>query len=557
MKKYTNSTSVKTSMTSIKNYYTYMYDIDYNVYELYASRDNKPVAFTIPKRYQIIKYLGGGSFGNVCSAIDNLTNEHVAIKRVYIDETQHLEDISTVLNEISVMRAFTFQGNGKKSNILPLYRILPLPKNNNKATFSEIYLVTKLYDIDLSHVIKSSKLNNTQRKYIMYNILVGLKQLHDKQILHGDIKPANIYCNINCETVVGDYGLSQRFSTNEHKSPTKLRDYIITRWYRPPELLLKDSCVYDCSVDIWSAGCVFIELFTGHSVFRGMNSIQQYYIISKYFGSSPETLWQDKQMEQPFKNSYKNYGIYTREQKIKSLKTLIPIDFHDDHLFDLLLNMLNMNPSERKSAYELLNHPYLNGFYNENDMCVPISPFKYKENYPLLPEYENIHTWTMEDIRNALWFEIHTEGYGHFIVNSPELLSEESTKRCEIINNEKILSNMLFCNIIIQQLNCFAINLFDLISEEMIYRANIQNNAFSIFSYINQQNNIINDQLHCIINIFDKHKMFICHKIQYDHSITTFRMKYCTRDIIKNTYAKICDTFNMLWYKKNNLIESN
>lgn len=489
-------------MASIKKHYIYQDDPTYHVYELTFFQDNRTVLFIVPIRYSIIKYIGGGAFGNVCSAKDNVTYTFVAIKQINIsNNVQYLEDTITVFNEISVMRSFTFRRDDKKTNILSLYSIVSPPKNNNKDNFSEVYLVTKLYDMNLSACILSNALQITQQKFIMYNILIGLKQLHDKQILHGDLKPSNIYCNVNCDTVLGDLGLSQRFSTEKYKSATKLRNYIITRWYRPPEILLINDSKYDEKVDIWSAGCIFMELFTGKPVFKGRDSIEQYIIISRYLGSSPQIIEIAPRIKSKFKNAYMNIEIYSMKRKLESLKSLIPRKCWDNELFDLLLGMIDTNPLTRKSATELLKYPYFSDFYDDSDLHVPISPFKYNNNYPYAIEYENMDMWTIKEIRNSLWYEMTTNGFSHFGIDPTNLNIEETTQRNNIANN--------------------ALHIFDCINQKIDIVYNI----------------VYNFQLHAI-DIYDKYVSQIYYRIHPNNPIIIFKMNNCIYNLLKSIYSK-------------------
>ena len=88
-------------------------------------------------------------------------------------------------------------------------------------------------------------------------------------MIHRDLKPANLLVNANCELKICDFGLARGASENN-----AMTEYVVTRWYRAPELLLNSS-VYTSAIDVWSVGCIFLELLTRKLVFRGNDHAHQ------------------------------------------------------------------------------------------------------------------------------------------------------------------------------------------------------------------------------------------------------------------------------------------
>ena len=108
-----------------------------------------------------------------------------------------------------------------------------------------------------------------QIKCYMKQLLSGIEQCHSRGIIHRDIKCANLLVNNEGILKVADFGLANILNPGE-KQPLTSR--VVTLWYRPPELLL-GSTDYDASVDLWSVGCVFAELFLGMPILQGRTEV--------------------------------------------------------------------------------------------------------------------------------------------------------------------------------------------------------------------------------------------------------------------------------------------
>ena len=131
-------------------------------------------------------------------------------------------------------------------------------------------------DTDLLTLIRAEMCSLAQKKFIMWQTARAIKYLHSANIVHRDIKPSNVMVNQNCSAKIGDFGLSRVF--NDMKTVKKrqepMTDYIATRWYRPPEVLL-GSTSYGSAVDIWGFGCTLVELYIGYPLFPGSSTLNQ------------------------------------------------------------------------------------------------------------------------------------------------------------------------------------------------------------------------------------------------------------------------------------------
>ena len=116
-------------------------------------------------------------------------------------------------------------------------------------------------DLDLGNIIKIQKLTDDQVKFIIYQIMRGLKYIHSAGIIHRDLKPSNLAVNEDCDLKILDFGLAR-------PTDAEMTGAVATRWYRAPEIML-NWMHYSQTVDIWSVGCIMAELLTGRPLFPG------------------------------------------------------------------------------------------------------------------------------------------------------------------------------------------------------------------------------------------------------------------------------------------------
>jgi len=238
------------------------------------------VKFNIPANLNLIKKVGSGAYGTVASFQNPTTSQKLAIKKI-TNAFADLVDGKRILREVKLLRTFQHENI---SCILDLYP----PDSPN---FDDIYIVTDLMETDLHRVISSKQvLNEEHNQYFMYQTLRGLKYLHSANVVHRDIKPANLLVNKNCDLKICDFGLARGIGGGEDE-PT-LTDYVVTRWWRAPEVVLLAS-EYTKSIDIWSVGCVLCELIGRKPIFCGKDHLDQIKKILHVIGtpSSEDLKW--------------------------------------------------------------------------------------------------------------------------------------------------------------------------------------------------------------------------------------------------------------------------
>ena len=112
-------------------------------------------------------------------------------------------------------------------------------------------------------------------QYFLYQILRGLKFIHSANVIHRDLKPSNLLLNANCDLKICDFGLARPTAENEF-----MTEYVVTRWYRAPELLLNSSD-YTAAIDVWSVGCIFMELMNRKPLFPGKDHVHQMRLLTE------------------------------------------------------------------------------------------------------------------------------------------------------------------------------------------------------------------------------------------------------------------------------------
>jgi mitogen-activated protein kinase 15 len=138
---------------------------------------------------------------------------------------------------------------------------------------TDLYLVFEYLESDLFKAIKNRVLNATHKKFIVYQLACALKYLHSAGVLHRDLKPSNILLNTNCQIKLCDFGLSRTLKSSSFINPV-LTEFIATRWYRSPEVIL-GSKSYSTKSDMWSLGCLIYELYSRRTLLPGDNTIDQ------------------------------------------------------------------------------------------------------------------------------------------------------------------------------------------------------------------------------------------------------------------------------------------
>jgi len=225
----------------------------------------------------------------------------------------------------------------------------------------DIYLVFEYMETDLHAVIRANILEDIHKRFIIYQLLKAIKYMHTAQVIHRDMKPSNLLLNSECLVKVADFGLARLIDAPKEDGARQqvLTDYVATRWYRAPEILL-GSTTYTKGVDMWSIGCILGELLGGKPMFPGTSTMNQIDRIIEVTGRpSKEDIdaIQSEFAAQMLEN--------LPEPNERGLESMYPNADGDAH--DLLKKLLMFNPDKRITVEESLAHPYVTQFHNPEE----------------------------------------------------------------------------------------------------------------------------------------------------------------------------------------------
>ncbi|XP_050962138.1 cyclin-dependent kinase 6 [Labeo rohita] len=295
--------------------------------------------------YEILAEIGQGAYGKVYKARERRGQQRlVAVKKLNIPEEPESGIPQFVIREVALLRKI------EHFNHPNIVKLLHVSAGWHNQKF-DLTLVFEYIDQDLSTFLSRASekgLTRDKIKDVMRQLLSGLDFLHTNTVIHRDLKPDNVLVSSRGEVKIADFGLARIYTYHIALTPC-----VVTLWYRAPEVLLQSS--YMSSVDMWSAGCIFAELFLLRPLFRGFTEIQQLQKIFEVIGLPGEEDWPT---ESPV-----CYSPSWAEKK--PTKQLLPSLAHEEN--DLLSQFLTFSPAHRISACRALAHPFLADRNSEDD----------------------------------------------------------------------------------------------------------------------------------------------------------------------------------------------
>jgi len=316
----------------------------------------------VPSRYEIIRPIGRGSFGYVIAVRDTVTDRYLAIKKYSnIFEQASCNKVRLhLLRELKLHKVLQ-----SHQNILKIEGCYTYPTDPEHAC--DVYVISRLMHTTLARVIASDNvLTPAHCQYYIYQILRALSYLHSARIMHRDLTTQNILMNLNHDMRLSDFGFSRPI---DDQLLGQYTDYIVTRAYRPPELLLMHQG-YDERVDTWSAGCIFAELYLRQELFAGPDSVGCLERILFVLGS-PEPDEYDFVTEPSAVNFLRGYIQFPK----RALQEVVPPLADQPHALEFLGHMLAWDYRKRWTSAQLLQHPYLQNMRLENEPVADIPPW--------------------------------------------------------------------------------------------------------------------------------------------------------------------------------------
>ena len=299
--------------------------------------------FALGIQFQAVERLGKGTYGTVYKARKKGCDKFFAIKKIK-NELDNEGIPSTALREIAILKKM------KNPNVVNVEGIAFNKKHIELCLEYCKYDLKKLID---SKKHDSSFYNVKFVKNMMYQLLKGVEHLHSHKILHRDLKPQNILVDDNGWILkLADFGLSRVYSI-------PIRPYtkeVLTLWYRAPEMMLGINN-YAIGLDIWSIGCIFVELYLGKPFVMGDSEIDQLFKLFQIYGTFNELTLPGYKNFPYFDQDFPFWKGIGLKNYLKQRSHIIPID---DIAFNLMEKMLAIDPCKRITCKEALNHPYFN-----------------------------------------------------------------------------------------------------------------------------------------------------------------------------------------------------
>mmetsp|Transcript_33356 Transcript_33356/g.56179 ORF Transcript_33356/g.56179 Transcript_33356/m.56179 type:complete len:500 (-) Transcript_33356:1037-2536(-) len=291
-------------------------------------------------RYKQIKQLGDGTYGSVIKAVNRQTGEIVAIKKMKKkfyswEECMNLREVKSL----------------KKMNHPNIIKLKEVIRENDELFFVFEFMECNIYQNmkDREKLFPEARVRNW-----MYQILQGLAYMHKHGFFHRDMKPENVL--ITRDTVkVADFGLAR-----EIRSRPPYTDYVSTRWYRAPEVLLR-STNYNSPIDIWACGAILAELFTLRPLFPGSSEADELYKICSVLGPPTSSTWPDG-------IKLANSMNFRFPQFVSTpLSALIPNA--SPEAIQLMTDMLHYDPNKRPTCVAALQYPFF-----QLGLSIPVLP---------------------------------------------------------------------------------------------------------------------------------------------------------------------------------------
>ncbi|XP_073482765.1 serine/threonine-protein kinase ICK isoform X1 [Aquarana catesbeiana] len=281
-------------------------------------------------RYTTIKQLGDGTYGSVLLARSTESGELVAIKKMKRKFYSWEECMN--LRELKSLRKLNHP------NVIKLKEVI---RENDQLYFVFEYMKENLYQLmkDRNKLFPETTIRN-----IMFQILQGLAFIHKYGFFHRDLKPENLLCMGPELIKIADFGLAR-----ETRSRPPYTDYVSTRWYRAPEVLLR-STNYNSPIDVWAVGCIMAEVYTLRPLFPGSSEIDTIFKICQVLGTPKKTDWPEGYQLATAMN------FHWPQCVPNNLKSLIPNASSEG--IQIMRDMLQWDPKKRPTASKALRHPY-------------------------------------------------------------------------------------------------------------------------------------------------------------------------------------------------------
>jgi cell division cycle 2-like len=299
--------------------------------------------------YERLDRVSEGTYGIVYRARDLATREIVALKQIKFDKEMTKEGFPvTALRECSVLLAMAHE------NVVSVREMVV------GDALDQVFMVMEFMEFDLKEGLERFRdaLAQSELKSILLQIVAGMQHMHSKWLLHRDMKTSNILVHRSGRVCLCDFGLARSYQEPQVQQLTQL---VVTLWYRSPELLFGE-CRYGPAVDMWSIGCIFGELICKESIMAGQGELDQIDKIFEMVGVPTSETW-------PSFETLPNAKLLRwkpRKQQDLLIFQKFPVNkpvsskqaFLDSNGFQLLCQLLTLDPKQRITADQAMQHAY-------------------------------------------------------------------------------------------------------------------------------------------------------------------------------------------------------
>ena len=297
------------------------------------------------KKYEVLGVVGEGAYGIVYKCRNKETDKFVAIKKFKEIEDKLVQ--KTMKRELKMLQML------KHDNVVDFQEAFIYKEN--------LFLVFEYVEKNLLEVLEKypEGLNPKLIRSFVFQMCKAVHYLHMKNIIHRDVKPENLLVDENMNLKLCDFGFARKISLNqENNNVDAMTDYVATRWYRSPELLLSNG-IYGPEVDYWAIGCIMGELADGNPMFPGENEVDQLDCIIKVLGNLPSDL----------ENMFYSNEIYNGKDLLQVSR---PESLERRYFgklgptaIDFMKGLLQLDPNKRLNDENVFKHKYFNCFMNE------------------------------------------------------------------------------------------------------------------------------------------------------------------------------------------------
>lgn len=360
-------------------------------------------------KFNLEKLVGQGSYGQVCVATQIKDGKQVAVKRV-VGAFDSLRNALSIIREVRILA--TLPRHNNIVNLLDVRTPLENPSDN-----ADVFLIFEKVSTDLEKVLASNQyFTGSHIKWISFDLLQGLRWLHSAGVVHRDLKPANCLMEVNPVSLkICDFGLARTLprqylqrsvslktiddddEKDSHKvlkvKPPLRRQmttHVSTRWYRAPEILLRTP-TYDSSIDMWACGCVLADLLSMEKTSVKCYSDRRPLFPGGASDQSPHTMDDIEPGDDQLATIVRVVGCSALDvmalssstemaHRLEAAKRAAPTGRRtftalypgaEKDAVDLLENLIKMDPTQRYSADQCLDHTYLTPIRGTGDLLAP------------------------------------------------------------------------------------------------------------------------------------------------------------------------------------------